>query len=100
MLETSVLWRAQCALPAAQQSPELVAAFGRKISSALAAIESEDLERGAIDIGHVTIGSALGYLDFRFRELDWRARHARSAQWFAVFAASPSMQQTRPYQES
>ena len=49
-----------------------------------------------MDIGTITIGSALGYLDFRFAEFDWRTAHPALAAWFAGFASHPSMVATFP----
>ena len=46
----------------------------------------------------LTIGCALGYLDFRFPELDWRTAHPRAAAWFAVFNQMPAMQATLPHE--
>jgi len=45
----------------------------------------------------VAIGCGLGYLDFRFAELNWRATHPQSAAWFALFDAHPAMAATRPH---
>ena len=47
-------------------------------------------------IGHITIGCALGYLDFRYQSEDWRARSRRLAAWYETFAARKSMQLTVP----
>ena len=47
-------------------------------------------------IGHVTIGCALGYLDYRFESLGWRALAPRLADWFASLQARPSFQSTEP----
>ncbi|WP_375460499.1 glutathione S-transferase [uncultured Enterovirga sp.] len=49
-----------------------------------------------VDIGTITIGCALGYLDFRFPDLDWRRDHSAAAAWFAGFGERPSMAKTRP----
>jgi glutathione S-transferase len=49
-------------------------------------------------IGNVAIACALGYLDFRFPELEWRAGCPQAAAWFARFDALPAMQHTRPYE--
>ena len=38
-----------------------------------------------LTIGHVAIGVALGYLDFRFDELHWRDGRPRLAAWHATF---------------
>ncbi|CZZ86804.1 glutathione S-transferase [Bordetella ansorpii] len=51
-----------------------------------------------LDIGTITLGCALGYLDFRFAGLDWRGQYPSAAKWFASFNARSSMQQTLPPQ--
>jgi glutathione S-transferase len=100
MLELLVLWRSELGRPASQQSPDTLHAFEHKVVSALsAAAKEEALERVRIDMGHVTLGVALGYLDFRYGEMDWRARHPRLAQWYESFGARPSMTNTLPEDE-
>lgn len=47
-------------------------------------------------IGSVTIGCALGYLDFRYPELDWRTGRPDAAAWFSAFDDRASMVATRP----
>jgi hypothetical protein len=37
------------------------------------------------------IGTALGYLDFRFPFLNWRDGHPALAAWHAEFLARPSV---------
>ena len=68
-----------------------------KVRDGLALIEKNaaGLE-GRLDIGTITIGCALGYLDFRFPDLDWRASHPATAKWFEGFSQRPSMQATKP----
>lgn len=67
-----------------------------KIRSALARIEiwSADLDTEPT-IGAISIGCALGYLDLRFPELDWRSTHPGAGRWFAIFEKNPSFQSTR-----
>ena len=67
----------------------------RKAHGGLAALEREDLS-GPRTIGQVTIGCALGYLDFRFPEDGWRARCPVLARWYETVARLPSMQATQP----
>ena len=68
-----------------------------KIHSALDLLERSAAElAGRMDIGTITIGSALGYLDFRFPELDWRTAHPALAAWFAGFSTHASMVATVP----
>ena len=51
---------------------------------------------GPMDIGHIAVACGLGYLDFRHGDRDWRAGHDALADWYAGFAARPSMQATVP----
>lgn len=48
-------------------------------------------------IGEITLACALGYLDFRFPDLDWRATRPSLADWYTGFAAQPAMQDTQPF---
>lgn len=47
-----------------------------------------------LDIGTVTVGCMLGYLDFRFPTLDWRKDHPRTADWYGQFSQRDSMKAT------
>lgn len=47
-----------------------------------------------VDIGTISIACALGYLDLRFPEQNWRARPALAA-WHAQFAQRASMRDTQ-----
>lgn len=49
-------------------------------------------QAGRLDIGTITVGCTLGYLDIRFAELGWRDRYPQLAQWYAAFSQRPSMQ--------
>jgi len=42
-------------------------------------------------IGHVGIGVALAYLDFRFDDLQWREGHKRLTAWHGTFNARPAV---------
>lgn len=48
------------------------------------------------DIGTITVGCALGWLDFRFGDLAWREGRPALAAWFERFDARPSMAGSRP----
>jgi glutathione S-transferase len=101
LLETLVLWRDETSRPPAQQSHDIHEAFQRKVSSALEAAEQQAERPGASvpDIGDITLGVALAYLDFRYATLPWRDRHPRLAHAYAQFGERPSMQATVPYDE-
>jgi glutathione S-transferase len=62
--------------------------------------EAESLTATPFGIGHIAIGCALSYLDFRYVDDDWRKDHLRLANWHAVFAARPSVRATLPVDDS
>jgi glutathione S-transferase len=62
--------------------------------------EAESLLTTPLSIGHIAIGCALSYLDFRFADEDWRKGHLHLANWHAVFAARSSVRMTVPIDDS
>ena len=84
--------------PEAQQSPEIVAGQWAKVARALDAVEGRWMAylAGPLDMGQIALGCALGYLDLRAGDRDWRATRPELAAWFARFDARPSMVATRP----
>lgn len=70
---------------------------GDKIARALDLLEAEASRlEGPLNLAHVTVGCALGYLDFRFPDENWRDSHPRLASWYDTFSARPSMRDTAP----
>ncbi len=49
-----------------------------------------------ITIAQISLGAALGYLDFRLPYVDWRNAHPETAVWFDRFAQRASMVKTAP----
>ena len=98
MLEILVLWRNERDRPDGARSQPHIDAFRIKINAALDTLEMEaDAIAGAgVDIGHITVGSALSYMDFRFAADDWRPRRPCLAAWHGAFDARPSMRATVP----
>ena len=96
LLDNLVPWRNETLRPQPQQSPETLAAFELKVRNAAAALEREadELAADPVGIGHIAIACALGYMDFRFAGLGWRAGHGRIARWYDAFAQRPSMIRT------
>ena len=97
LMDLLVLWRNERTKPAEKHTKTWLDAFALKFDRCLAALESEagDLTHG-FDIGHIAIGDALSYIDFRFPDLDWRAGHPRLAAWHAGFESRPSVKATSP----
>lgn len=51
---------------------------------------------GRVDIGTISVACAIAYLDFRYKDKDWRAACPELAAWYAEFSKRPSMQATQP----
>lgn len=101
LLDAALLARYELtARPAEFQWPVWREALLTKVAACLAAIESIAIEMSPDQptIGEISIGCALGYLDFRFPELDWRAEHGTAARWNEAFQRLPAMQATRPHE--
>ncbi len=47
-------------------------------------------------IGEITVACVLGYLDFRFADLDWRAGRPALTDWFEQIMLLESLANTRP----
>jgi glutathione S-transferase len=95
-LDFLLLWRDERMRP--QVSEVHVATYAAKRAAILRALDDEagDLAATPFSVGHIAIGCALSYLDFRFAADDWRSGHPRIAQWHASFAARPSVRATEP----
>ncbi len=97
--EAAVLMRYEMHVrPEATRSPDWAAAQWGKIARALTALEERWISHlsGPVDMGQVAVGAALGYLDFRHADRNWRSTHPALAAWYAAFAARPAMLATAP----
>ena len=97
MLDASVLWRLEAMRPQDKQHAPWSDRQLTVIRQGLAALEHEaDALNEPISIAHIAVGCALGYLDFRLGDEDWRTPHPRLASWFATWVERPSMKATEP----
>lgn len=75
-----------------------VEAQWEKVARSVAAINARWMSHlaGPMDMSHVAVGCALGYLDFRHGGRGWRKGNDALDDWFAVFAERESMKATAP----
>lgn len=94
LLDTLILWRNE--RERASPLAEMMAAFELKVRATLRLLEAESpaLAASALSIGTITVGCALGYADYRFAKLDWRASAPQLAAWFARLSERPSFRAT------
>lgn len=69
-----------------------------KIARALDTLEARWMSHlaGPFDMGHIAVGAALGYLDFRHGVRQWRTGRPALAAWEEKVRARPSMAATVP----
>lgn len=94
LLDVALPWLVETRMrPAEQQSPQLVATFRRKMNSVADWLDTriEDIAARPFDIGHLAIGVALCYLDFRFSVENWSAGRPTLAAWHQEFRRRPSV---------
>jgi glutathione S-transferase len=86
----------------AHPSEAHLSAYTTKKQAVLDALdrEADALAASPFNIGHIAVGCALSYLDFRYADEDWRKDHPRAAAWHADFAARPSVRATEPVDDS
>jgi glutathione S-transferase len=98
MLDVALPWMSERLRPAERRSAPHMALWREKLEACVAALEDEApaLAGDAFGIGHIAIGVALGYLDFRFPEVTWRDGHPALVDWYEEFAARPSVQANAP----
>jgi glutathione S-transferase len=79
-----------------EQVPEKARA--RQMETILAALAALDKVKFAKDptIGEIAVACALGYMELRLTDLDWRPSHPNLSGWYAQFCEYPSMKDTVP----
>ena len=93
LLDAAILGRYESTLrPAVKLWQDWLDAQIGKIDRSLYTMEAEALQlEGVINIGTITIACALGYLDFRYSEMNWRTERLALTAWYDDFSQRPSM---------
>jgi glutathione S-transferase len=95
IMDAAVACRYESTQAEERRNPDHIARYMATVKSGLDALERVTFSQTPT-IGEVTVGCALGYLDFRYADLGWRDSHPRLAEWFAKFSQYPSMLATSP----
>jgi glutathione S-transferase len=89
--------RRELTLPQDEGRKGYIALQQGKVSRSLDLLEQEAASLGDLTtIGEITIGCALGYLDFRFANEPWRPGHPRLEAWYARVSKLPPLAETLP----
>ena len=84
------------ARPREKQSAEWIARQADKLAPSLSFLEQEVGDSPAFALAELATGCALGYLDLRYPELNWRAAYPLLAKLSERLGSRPSFAQTRP----
>lgn len=83
--------------PDGERSLDWIRRWTDEITCALPAMETELADLGdRLTLAHLAFAAALGYLEFRLPELEWRHNCPASAAWYDVFRTRVSMLETQP----
>jgi glutathione S-transferase len=89
--------RREVALPQDEGRRAYIELQQGKVSRALDVLEAEADTLGDLTtIGEITIGCALGYLDFRYPHEPWRPGHPKLEAWYARVVKLPPLANTMP----
>ena len=104
LLDASILARLEATWPGRsgeQRSQTWITHQMVKVDAALQAMSQGLAEHGYcggthFSLADIAVGCALGYLDFRFPTINWRARHANLARLYGKLSQRASFSDTLP----
>ena len=99
ILDAAILCMVEGRRPEELQSSAWMEKQWGKVVHALDALEATAdalAAPGPVTIGHIAVGCALEYVDFRFSGEHWRKDHPQLAAWQRSFAERPTMKATVP----
>ena len=83
--------------PEGERSATWMTRWQDAIGRAVAAAEAMPAPfEGPASVAQIALGAALGYLDFRLHDLNWREAAPGLELWYSDFAERPAMLATRP----
>jgi len=99
IMDAAVMVRYELALRAPEKHwPEWLDAQREKIRRALAVLEADAIAELTchFDVAAISVACALGYLDLRHPDLNWRDAQPQLAAWYFEVSQRPSMLATVP----
>lgn len=101
LLDAAILVRMEKKRPVRQQSPEWIKRQWSKVDAALKSMsaglgESLYCVGGHYSLADVSVGCALGWLEFRFPETNWKAHHPELLRLFEKLSERQSFKDTLP----
>jgi glutathione S-transferase len=93
--DAAVTLRYELTEPEERRNLDRIARCKATIAAGIDALERVNFAKDPT-IGEIAVACALGYLDFRLPDLDWKGSHPKLSAWYARFCEYPSMKATQP----
>lgn len=93
--DAAVAWRYELTEPEERRNPDRIARCKATIDAGLGALERVKFSKDPI-IGDIAVACALGYIDFRLPDLDWKSSHPNLSAWYVRYCEYPAMKATAP----
>ena len=104
VMDAGILWRLEATWAKRAEGERSQAWMDRQRSKVLAGVDSMAKGLGDkpfcsgihLSLSDISVGCALGWLAFRFPEIDWRGEHANLGRLYDKLMQRPSFADTRP----
>jgi glutathione S-transferase len=93
--DAAVTLRYELTEPEERRNSDRMARCKATIAAGIDALERVNFAKDPT-IGEIAAACALGYIDFRLPDLDWKGSHPKLSAWYARFCEYPSMKATQP----
>jgi glutathione S-transferase len=93
--DAAVAWRYEKTEAEEQRNQGRIARCQATINAGLDALERVTFAKDPT-IGEISVACALGYMDFRLPDLDWKSSRPKLSTWYAQFCEYPAMKATAP----
>jgi glutathione S-transferase len=93
--DAAVTLRYELTEPEERRNPDRMARCKATIAVGIDALERVNFAKDPT-IGEIAVACALGYIDFRLSDLDWKGSHPKLSAWYARFCEYPAMKATAP----
>ena len=104
VVDAGILWRLEATWPKRAEGERSQAWMERQRSKVLAGVDAMAKGLGDkpfcsgihLSLSDISVGCALGWLGFRFPEVDWRGEHANLGRLYDKLMQRPSFAETQP----
>ena len=101
IMDAAILIRLEGKRPSAQQSQDWIDRQMKKIHSGLKAMsvhlgDRQFCHENTLSLADIAVGCALGWLEFRFPQIEWRKEYENLSKLFDRLSERPSFKETKP----